>query len=294
MEGNKSLFYVGIGIVILVLASLIGTAIPSENFSNTVVIYKLQGPITNYDDFEVIYKDKVINDLDNFEKRGVKGLILEINSPGGDAYATKKIAEKLEELKKKGIPIVACIDEVGASGAYWLASEANYIVADDFSVVGSIGLIASYLQFSELMKKLGIKYERIVFGKYKDMMSPFRNLTPEEKKLIEHKLKYIYEYFVRVVAKNRHLNYSYVKSLATGEIYFGYEAVRNGLIDKIGDINTCKELIAKELNTSVNNLNFKTYKAYKEKEFNLFGLSIGYGFGEALKTFLEDKKITIN
>jgi protease-4 len=137
------------------------------------------------------------------------------------------------------------------------------------------------------MDKLGIKYERIVFGKYKDMMSPFRNLTPEEQQLIMKKLSYLYDYFVKEVAKNRHLNYSYAKKLATGEIFFGYEAINNGLIDKIGDLEDCKEIMAERLNTTIDNITFTTVKGYEEQEFNLFGLSLGYGLGLALKNDFE-------
>jgi len=283
---RKNIIYFSLGLAFVFFVFLIIIlAAANEEGKKKVVIYKLYGPITNSPDNYVIYKDDVIKDLKSFENK-YDGVILYINSPGGDAYATKKIAEQIKKLNEK-VPVISCVDEVAASGAYWLAIEGRKIIADDFSVVGSIGLIASYLQFSELMKKLGIKYERIVFGKYKDMMSPFRNLTPEEKALIMKKLSYIYEYFVKEVAKRRHFNYSYAKKLATGEIYFGYEAVHNGLIDEIGDLEKCKEEMAKELNTSVDNITFVTVKGYREQEFNLFGLSIGYGLDEALSNVME-------
>jgi protease-4 len=289
---NKLYFYLGIVGTLMVFLFLFFYSINNFSFSNKkqVVIYELKGPIVNYKQPESIYLDKVLSDLD-YIKNHYNGIILEIDSPGGDAYATKKIAEKLEKLKEK-IPIVTCVDQVAASGAYWLASTANYIVADEFSVVGSIGVYASYLEFTGLIDKLGIKYNRIVFGKYKDLGSPFKNLTKEEKELLKRKISYIYEYFVKEVAKNRHLNYSYVKNkIATGEFFLGYEGKKLGLVDEFGDIETCKEVMAKYLNTSKDNIDFHYLKGYYERELNLFGLSLGYGIAyylfEKLPNFIK-------
>ncbi|HIQ50372.1 MAG TPA: signal peptide peptidase SppA [Nautiliaceae bacterium] len=265
---------------IVVILFLIYLSLPSlmSFFSKkkSVVIYELKGPIVNYEQTESIYLQKVLSDLDSIEEN-YDGIILKIDSPGGDAYSTKKIAERIKEINKK-IPIVACIDQIATSGAYWLASSSDYIVADDFSIVGSIGVYASYLEFTGLMEKLGVKYNRIVFGKYKDILSPFKNLTEEERKLIERKINYIYEYFVKEVAKNRGLNYSFVKEkIATGEFFFGYEAKELNLVDAIGDLETCKKKMAHFLNTSIDNIKFQTMKGYYEKELNWFGFSLGYG-----------------
>jgi len=282
---NRTYFFIGLFLFFVLLIIIFASSyskLPEFFLSKkSVVIYELKGPIVSYKQTESIYLEKVISDL-SFIEKNYDGIILKIDSPGGDAYATKKIAEKIKEVKKK-IPVITCVDQIATSGAYWLASTSDYIVADEFSIVGSIGVYASYLEFTGLMEKLGVKYNRIVFGKYKDILSPFKNLTEEEKELIKNKIYYLYEYFVKEVAKNRGLNYSFVKNkIATGEFFFGYEAKELGLIDEFGNLRTCKKKIAELLNTTVDNINFETLKGYYEKELNWFGFSFGYGFASFL------------
>ena len=161
----------------------------------------------------------------------VKAIVFEINSPGGTVLASKEIANTIKEAKK---PTVAWIREVGASGAYWVASAADNIVADETSIVGSIGVIGSYLQFAGLFDKYGITYERLVSGQYKDAGSPYKELTGEEKNYLQSKIFSLKQLFVAAVAENRDLDEKYVNSLATGEIFLGSEALKLKLIDELG------------------------------------------------------------
>jgi len=256
-----------------------------------VVIYELKGIITTEDKPNSIVMDKVIKDLKRLNK-SYDGIIIKINSPGGDAYATKKIAEVVKKISE-GKPIVSCVDEIATSGAYWVISQTDYIVADEFSIVGSIGVFSSYLDFAGLLDKLGIHYNRLVWGKYKDMLTPFKNLTEDEKTLFMNKTKFLYEYFVKEVAEGRGLDYNYTKKLATGEFFFGKEALDKGLIDEFGDLNTCKLIIAEDLNTSLKNIKFDYIKGYRKQEFNLFGLSMAYGFAKAIIEYLNENNIKL-
>lgn len=173
----------------------------------------------------------------------VKGIILEINSPGGTVLAGKEIADAVKKAKK---PVVAVIREVGASGAYWAASAADKIVADEMSITGSIGVTSSYLEFSGLMEKYGVSYEELKAGKYKEAGSPFRKLSEEERASLQEKINKIQEYFLREIKENRKLDEKTMEKLKEADIYLGMEAYDLKLIDYLGGgdlaVNITKEM----------------------------------------------------
>lgn len=165
------------------------------------------------------------------EDDSMKAVILEINSPGGTVVASEEIVNAVKELDK---PTIAWIREVGASGAYWIASSADVIVADPLSITGSIGVISSYLQFSDLLREYGVGYERLVSGDYKDTGSPFKELEADERRLLQGKIDMMHEFFVNAIAENRNMTYDEVKVLSTGIFYLGKEAKELGLVDVLG------------------------------------------------------------
>lgn len=175
----------------------------------------------------------------------IKGVVLEINSGGGTVVATKEIENAIKKVKQKK-PVVAWIREAGASGAYWIASASNKIVADPMSITGSIGVTSSYLEFTGLMEKYGLGYEELSAGKYKDVGSPFRELKEEERRILLKKLNIVHEYFVNAVSENRNVPREKVAELATGMYYLGQEFYDYGLVDYLGDkelaIDVTKEL----------------------------------------------------
>lgn len=172
--------------------------------------------------------DKVSND------KNIKAVIFEINSPGGSPVATDEISQAIKSLKEKNITTVAWIRETGASGAYWIASSTDHIISNRMSVVGSIGVYGSYLEFYGLMNKYNVTYQRLVAGEYKDTGTPYRPLSSAEEALIQDKLDTLHGYFIGAVAENRNMDYDAVKGLANGEIYLGKEARDNGLVDELG------------------------------------------------------------
>ena len=107
---------------------------------------------------------------------------MEINSPGGSAVASDEIATAVKNAKK---PVISLIREVGASGGYWVASASDYIIANRMSITGSIGVISSYLEFSGLMEKYGVGYERLVAGENKDLLTPYKKLEADQKALVQ-------------------------------------------------------------------------------------------------------------
>ena len=196
----------------------------------------------------------------------IKVILLEINSPGGSAVASDEIASAVKLTEK---PVISLIREVGASGGYWIASATNHIIANRMSITGSIGVISSYLEFSGLMEKYGVSYERLVAGENKDLGTSFKKLTDEEKLILQKKLNTIQNFFIEEIAQNRGLEINQVKKLATGEFYLGVEALEYGLIDQLGDKDTVKEYLKEK--TQLDEVDFVTYQT----EVSFFDLVSG-------------------
>lgn len=216
------------------------------------------------------------------ETSSVKGIILEIDSPGGSPLASEEVASFIQKIDK---PVVSVIKSSGASGAYWIASSTDRIYASRFSITGSIGVTSSYLEFAGLLKDYNVTYRRLVAGKYKDAGSPLKELSDEEAKLYQKIIDSIYDDFVEVVARNRKLDVAYVKNLSTGFVFLGDEAVTLGLVDEIGDRETAVAYLAKELDISPEVGEFKVKQSFWES----FGVkmdsafySMGKGVGEAI------------
>lgn len=170
-------------------------------------------------------------------KKEVKAIVLDINSPGGTVGATQEIYSAILKAKaetKK--PFIARFGEVSASGGYYVASACDQIVALPGTITGSIGVIFSVSNFEGLMKKVGFKNEAIKSGKFKDIGSAAREMTPEERKLLQGLIDDSFEQFVKAVSDGRKMTVDQVKVLADGRIYSGRQAKEAGLVDTIGDL----------------------------------------------------------
>lgn len=236
-------------LAILFLVSLGASKLLSVEIGNKIAIVKIQGAISS-DSMKIPFQtsiatsSKIVEYLEAAEEsKAIKGIILEINSPGGTVLASKDIADKVKSIEK---PVVALIRDMGTSGGYWVASAADKIVADPMSVTGSIGVISAYLEFSELFEKYGITYEGLKSGELKDIGSPFKKLTDKERNVLQGKLDRIHEYFIKEVSANRKLSEADTRELATGVYFLGEEAKELGLVDYLGNrelaINITKEL----------------------------------------------------
>lgn len=217
----------------------------------------------------------------------IKAIIFDINSPGGSAVASDEIANAIKKTNKT---TVAVIREVGASGGYWVASACDYVIANRMSITGSIGVIASYLQFSGLLNDYNVTYERLVAGKYKDLGSPYKELTFDERRLFEKKLDLIHDYFVEEVAENRKLSKKDVSGMAEGEFYLGSEAKELGLVDILGNKDDAVKLIEDKLNITVELAEYKKSKTLRDiltEAFNEKSFFVGRGIGSAML----DKKV---
>ena len=166
----------------------------------------------------------------------VKAVVLRLNSPGGSVGASDIMHRALLDFKKKTKkPVVSCMLDVAASGAYYLACGSDGIVAQPTSVTGSIGTVMHTVSFAGIMNKLGIKAETIKSGKMKDIGSPFHDLSEDEREILSEIILEFYEGFIDVVVAGReNLTPDTLRPLADGRVYTAKQALENGLIDKIG------------------------------------------------------------
>jgi protease-4 len=167
----------------------------------------------------------------------LKGIVVKINSPGGTVTATDTIYHELMEFKERtGARIVACVTGLAASGGYYVASAADQIIAHPTSVTGNIGVIALKFNVDQLLSKVGIQQETVKSADKKDIWSPFRPSTPEEKEIIQSVIDTFHDRFVEVVHSGRRslLSQEEVEKLADGRIFTAEQALAAKLIDKIG------------------------------------------------------------
>ncbi len=221
-----------------------------------------------------------INLLDDLEKDdSVKGVLLVVNSPGGEVIASEKLARKVEELAEEK-PVVVYVEGLDASGAYMVSVPADYIVAEKHSIVGSIGVRMDLMHYYGLMKKLGINVTTIKAGKYKDIGSPFRPITKEEKEYLQKMINETYMDFVKWVAEHRHLSINYTLKIADGKIYTGEDAKKVGLVDEVGTEKTALKKLEQLANVS----NPEIVEYGLEENNGLFGLTyyLGYGIGKGI------------
>jgi len=174
---------------------------------------------------------------DAAEDGSVKGLLLDINSPGGSVTAAEEITRELDRFKKSTHkPIVATISDNGASAAYWIAAaDSDKIYANASSLTGSIGVYMSYTNYEELLQKIGIKPGLIKSGPLKDIMSGTRPMTDDEKALLQGMVDQMYAQFLQSIAKGRGMEIARVRQLADGRVYTGEQAKGEGLVDEIGN-----------------------------------------------------------
>ena len=190
--------------------------------------------------------------VEKFDKaqrdRAVRAVILRINSPGGGVTASDILYQRLLRFRQqRNVPVVAVIEDVGASGGYYVACGADVIMAHPTSLTGSIGVIVQTLSLAGTMDKLGITARAITSAKFKDMSSPLKPLDPADQEILKEIVDAFHERFVAVVSVGREkLTTEEVRRLADGRIYTGQQALAGGLVDRLGTMQDAIAL-AKEL-----------------------------------------------
>jgi protease-4 len=184
----------------------------------------------------ILSADTLVEQLRKFQDdSSIKAIILHINSPGGGAAASQEVYEEVRRLRsEKKKPIITSIESEGASGAYYIASGTERIYANRASVVGSIGVIAEWVNYGDLLKWAKLKPEVLKAGILKDAGSPMRDLTPAERAYMQGLIDNMHAQFISDVAAGRGLSTDTIKPLATGQVWTGEQALPLHLIDQTG------------------------------------------------------------
>ncbi len=231
----------GIGLFFLLLIFGAATLLSQrEHFGGPkMALVEVEGVISE--------SDRIVDQLRHHrENPTVRAFVIRINSPGGGVAASQEIHEEIKKLRKDhGKPVVASLASVGASGGYYIATAADKIVANPGSITGSIGVIIQIPNLSDLLQKVGIRSVVIKSGPYKDMASATRELTPEERQLLQGLIDDIHDQFIQAVVEGRSLSREQVEMVADGRILSGRQALELGLVDQLGDLQDAIATAAK-------------------------------------------------
>lgn len=225
--------FLGLTVVALLVAALValrGGGAGSSLGGGRIALLEVEGLISD--------DRTLLDDVRRFRKDGsVRGYVVAINSPGGVVGPSQSIFQELKRLRREGKPVVASIGGIGASGGYYVALGADSIYALAGSMTGSIGVIMEMPDASGLMKKVGVAMNVVKSADHKDIGSPFRPMTPGDRAVLDTLIGDVYGQFVEAVQKERRLSPGRVRSLADGRVLSGRQALRDGLVDRIGNLH---------------------------------------------------------
>ncbi len=190
----------------------------------------------------IIESEPVVEELKSHaENQTVRAVVVRINSPGGVVAPTQEIYAAMRRVARGGKPVVASLGPVAASGGYYLAAAADRIYASPGTLTGSIGVMMQMATIEGLLKKVGVEYVVVKSGKYKDIGSFSRTMSPEERRLLQTLLDDVYNQFVDAVAEGRKLTREAVMGFADGRIVSGRQAVTLGMVDVLGGLEEAVE-----------------------------------------------------
>lgn len=209
--------------------------------ADKIVVLELNGTIASNQASSIsgVGYDHVffLNQLDAIKKdQTIKGILFVVNTPGGGVFESAEIYRKISEIKsERQIPIYVTMQQLAASGGYYVSANADKIYANEETWTGSIGVIMSSFNFEGLFKKYGIAVNAITSGENKDMGSPYRAWKDSDRQILQGLVDEAYEKFVDIVAEGRNMDKATVKKIADGRIYSAKQALDNKLIDAIGN-----------------------------------------------------------
>jgi len=252
---SRKFLYILFTVLILYLISFISI----DEDKNSIAVINI--------DNVIIKSDKIIKALDAFNKDdNIKAIILRINSPGGSVAPSQEIYDKVYRLKlDKKKPIITSVDNMAASGGYYIAIGSDLIIANPGSIIGSIGVIMSYPIAKNLLDNLGITFNTYKSGKYKDSGSPYRYNTDNDDKYFNQVIDDLHSQFMNEVAFQRNIPLGELKEYAQGQIFTGSKALKIGLIDRIGTFEDALN-ISKNLANISGDIDL-VYPAYEKYSF---------------------------
>lgn len=248
MDNKKTL--VGIVLAVVALTLLMATVVPQNDELLTnggagaakVGVIRIEGVIAGEQSGGWISTPgnvgSLMDDLRTAQQDNeVKAVVIRINSPGGSSAATQEIVEEIERLKMSGKKVVVSMGDVAASAGYWIAAQADTVVAVPSTLTGSIGVIMQWQNYEKLFEKLGIESEVIKSGEHKDVGSPTRPLTPTEREILQSIVDDTYQQFLDDVAQKRagKITREKLEEIADGRVFTGRQAKEIGLVDEMGN-----------------------------------------------------------
>lgn len=226
------------------------------SFGDKIAVVEIRGVIT--------HSSGIIEELNQYkEDEGVKAIILRIDSPGGGVGPSQEIHREVLKAKSKK-KVITSMGSVAASGGYYIASASDLIVANPGTITGSIGVLMEFTNIEELFKKIGIKGLVLKSGEHKDIGSPFREMTPDEKKIIQSVIDNVHQQFIQAVAEGRKLDRTKVVQVADGRILTGEQAKQLGLVDQMGNLQDAIDTTARMVG-----IEGKPVVLYPRKKFSL-------------------------
>src|SRR5208337_268147 len=271
----------GILIAILAVLFLLGATVLGSQFlgKNARMTWGTSQEKVGVVEIKGIISDSrtTIKQLDSFrDDANIKAIVLRINSPGGAVGPSQEILREVEKAREKK-KVVASLGTLAASGGYYIACGADLIMANRGTATGSIGVIMQFTNVEGLTKKIGLDFFTLKSGRYKDVGSPFRPMTPEEKEYMQHLLDNIYQQFLSDVSRNRKIPLEKLRPLAEGKIYTGEEARQLGLVDVFGNLEDATEKAGR-----LGGIRGKVEAAYPPKESTLLRYLVGDDTEETL------------
>jgi protease-4 len=215
-----------------------------SGFGSKIAVVDLDG---------VIFSPKqIVSQLKKFaDDDSVKAIIIHVNSPGGGVAASEEIYREVKRIRdEKKKRIVASIETVGASGAYYVASATNKIYADKGSVVGSIGVIAEWVNYGELLRWAKLNAVTMKAGLFKDTGNPTREMTPAEKEYMQALIDNMHTQFIQAVADGRHAREADIRAIADGKVWTGEQALALKMVDQVTDFEGAVKDTAQAVNIS--------------------------------------------
>lgn len=279
--------FVLIGLGLMFLASLVGSSLPC------IAEYEISGTLTKDSTEENIFSlpikgsDRIVKDLKEIDSNpSVKSLLLIVNSPGGEVYSSVEIYDVIANFSK---PVVVYFQQVGASGAYYLAVPSKHIMSHPDALVGSIGVKLDHVNVQGLFEKLGINITSFKGGKYKDILSESREATEEEKQIVASIVNDIYAEFKSAVKKHRG-NKINDPDAYEAKIYTGRQALSAGLVDSIGKLSDARKIAFKYADLNETSGRVCDYKEYGKSFKNIlsqviysFGVTFGKGIFDGMQ-----------
>ena len=258
---------IGIGFIAL---SVLGNFLSEGGWigGDKVAVIRIEGIILD--------SRETIEELRHYrDNPSVKAIVLRIDSPGGAVVPSQEIFAEVRKTRAEGkIKVVTSMGNVAASGGYYIAAATDRIVANPGTLTGSIGVIMELANVKGLLEKVGVQSVVIKSGRHKDMASPFRAMTPEDRALLQTVLDDVHAQFIDAVATGRALQPEQVRTLADGRIFTGKQAQTVNLVDELGDLHDAIQLAARLVGISGEPRVIETHKRFSWRDL-LQGLYSG-------------------